>query len=222
MRKTSKLFRKYMEYRKDGSPAKIAHHWAKQRAPLALDWQGEVATLRRAGFDIRIKFRIDNGADLSHLGEFTSSPARGAEFYRVDPDNVPGRSRDWPRDEQGRAVCYYVPMNTAREARAWFKAHGYAAHIGDCIARSYIKRDAERLAKFYSGDLQCYVVTVTASRNGIELGADSLGGIDVDKIAELDACISDHGMIDQAISEASASVAALCHCKRARGNRIAP
>jgi hypothetical protein len=214
-RRRSKLWARYRKLRAEHATvsASCLLAWARTPAAPALEFdRNGNAELRRDGFDIRISYEVDTDADLSYLGEFKGE--RGAEGWRIDPDNVPGdwhTRRGWRQDDRG-AMCFYVPCNSIAGARRDLRNLGYSKHAADCLARFYAHRDAERLARYWRGDLAQYVVSVRCFKRGIELASDSLGGIDVDREEELGAIVRDHDMIGNALAGARIALASLCPC----------
>jgi hypothetical protein len=216
MLKRSKLYQKCRKLRAAHpgvSPACILH-WARARTPLALDWCNGRARLKRSGFDIEARWRMDECGDVSYLGEFSRTP--GEEGFRVDPRNTPGKPgyhAQWPQDEYGE-ICFYIPHNSPREAaRELWERHGYSKGVAWALAQAQMRQDAQRLAEYWAGARAQYYLTVTASRHGVELGGDSLGGIDVDREAEFDNIIEENNMIENAIREARSALAELRKCK---------
>lgn len=214
MRRRSKLWARYRKLRAEHGAhigAKYLLLWARTPDAPAIDWRNGRASLARDGFQIALRYECECDADLSYLGEFSRNP--GAEGFRVDPDNLPGDGRDWPEyDGNGRA-CFYVPMNSPRENARILRERGFPKHAADCAARRIMHDDAARLARYWNGELSQYVLSVTVSRNGIELGSDHLGGIDCDGEEYFATCLEEHGMVDNAIREARGALAQLCKGK---------
>lgn len=77
-------------------------------------------------------------------------------------------------------------------------------------AREEITRRVEEWCSQFR-DLSSYVATLTASRNGIELGSSVIGGFDFYDLNEWEvlSLVEDHGMADTAIEEAQEAIASL-------------
>jgi hypothetical protein len=126
------------------------------------------------GFDIEISYGYDDCGDYSHLGEFTSS---------WEPDAVEN-----PEARHNNHVYrYFVPTTPYREHFDALHKMGMAKSVAHEKALRYVL-DAVEEAREYTS----FIVTVTASKEGIELGSDVLGGIDEDYIEN---AVIDHGMI---------------------------
>jgi hypothetical protein len=189
---------RYRKYRADGIPAHWAWKYAGHVAP-SFDWQecgdGMRATLKRAGFDVTIDAKPDYDGFGMEDGTFTDT--RTADAVRI-PDCLRDR----------HSYRYFVPMISYAEHVKGLRDMGIARHDADCLARSYVLRDMRAAV---SGR-EYYWLDVRVSRGGIELGRDSLGGIEFGDDArerELDATVDDHGMINNAITSATDALAKL-------------
>lgn len=94
----------------------------------------------------------------------------------------------------------------------------YAAHRATFpSARAYAagaaRADFDRLKAFCDDEWTYIGVVVTASRNGVELGRDSLWGIESDCEEFILDCASD--VAAQAVSAAREALASLCDCEEA-------
>lgn len=192
----------YRENRGNGVPARWALDYARreQDAPR-FEWSGDVGTLERDGFQLTAKVEPDYAADLSYLGEFTNT-------WSADAIRVPEEMRYAPAAFKV-GWEYFEPAISWAEHFRGLQAMGFPRHVADCLAREYNRRDMRAMT-----ETETYVVTVTASRAGIELGSASLGGIDFlpktsdrERYAYLDECAQD--LMGEAIEEARANLIAL-------------
>lgn len=205
-------------------PAAHAFRWAETHvlemsdALDPNDWDdkpnanGMQIKLSRSGFDIVVTAEPDYDHDWS-AGKFTSSHEPGAvmldewkEYYRRGGQDCARRPDVYE---------WYVPSITKDEHKRTLSAMGYARNVADVLAQSYVMRDmrADQAGR------EAYYIVVTASREGIELGSDSMGGIDSydDGSAghwsavrrNLAQTVTDYDMIDNAIEEAQGALAKL-------------
>lgn len=199
---------KYRNYRAQypGIPARTALAWArgddKPRAGWEWDTHGDTATIERDGFSLKLTIEYDDYPDTSYLGEWSDTFEPGAIAVTDDMRYRPAAFRiDWK---------WFIPGISAEEHRRGLSAMGYARHTADCLARSYVLRDMRRLS---SDTFALYVVSVSASREGIELGSACIGGVDIDDTRDMQAqfedIADDYGLIDEATSDARMSLKAL-------------
>lgn len=190
----------YLKYREMGSHAASALRSAKidvKRKPIVwTDGHDRTtghprASFKRNGFDITIKVGDEECPDLSFVGEFTDKFEPGA-IKR----NKPGRNE----------FKYFVPGNSFEDHRSSLNKMGFSKGESGRMAAEYVHRDMKMLE---DGIRQVYV-TVTASKAGVELGSDSLGGIDVSDKEGLGEMIEAHGMIDNAIEAAKVERVRIC------------
>ena len=183
--------KEYAKWRAKGIPASLAYRWAQTPAPPALDWDvhGERATLEREGFTIDVRVTPDDWTDLSWLGEFTDDP-EGAV-----------RNPAYERDH----YKYFRPAYSVAERRRDLSALGYAKGPAEQTAREQVQDDARKAVGLVE-----YVVIVTAGREGVELGSASLGGCDVSSSRDVEQTVEEHGLIEEAIAEARATLGKLC------------
>lgn len=198
MSELAELYR--MMRRRDPSlrAVKVWHDAEQERTPSYElefnDYDGQdgslVAELNVDGYDVKVRILVDE--DPGPSGKFTDTWEPGVVAI---PEN---------RDRSDR-FTYFLPECTYEVHRRGLRSMGYAKHDADCLARSYVKQDMERAT---SEDYRQYVATVDVEANGVELGHDSLGGIDVGDLTGLDAqrelakVILWHDMIDNALNEA--------------------
>ena len=177
--------------------AKHALAWARAKYQDREDWEwshdGETSTLEREGFTITLKVESDYYPDSSFLGEFGDTWQEGA--ITNDPDD-------------SRLYRWFYPAITQAEHRAGLQALGMSKSVAEDLAREYVRRDMETAREYAA-----YVLIVSASREGIELGSDVLGGVDFsddeDNQRQAEMIVSDHGMIDEALDQARATLAKL-------------
>lgn len=217
------LTRRYLSLRRAfGHRASVALHYAKQPQIKPLEWNANVdrAEWHQAGFRLVARIETDNDPDYSYLGEFTTKWKRGA--IKVDPSEA-GDSRIYP-SRRGEDV-YYVPCNSYREHRKGLRALGYGKHAAHTLARSYVLQDMKRLRALNMQEWQYVGVVVTAYRNGIKLGQESLWGIESygrntptfppHETSEAYCTETARDLASEAISEAERALESLC-VRRAR------
>lgn len=185
------------------TPATYLIAWARQEKPVDFDGDDILATvdgrstveLTRGKFTIHITACLDEFPDTSHLGEYSDTWQDGA--IRNPESLTDSVMYDW-----------YVPMNTEASHYKALRDMKYGKSLAHELARSYVYRDMQSLR-----DYQSFVLFVRAFANGIELGCDSLGGIDIDisDPSYLADCVLENGMIDNVIEQATDAIAGLCH-----------
>lgn len=195
---------KYRKVRKehDSISASLALTWARQEEPVEFDGDDILETvdgrstveLTRGKFTIHITARVDECPDYSHLGEWSDTWQEGAIR---NPESLQDRHMyDW-----------FIPCNTEASHFKGLRDLKYGKTESRNLARSYVIRDM-RAAR----DYQAFVLFVRAFANGIELGCDSLGGVDIDLSdpSYLASCVLEHDMIGNAVSQANDALADLC------------
>ena len=214
----SEVLSEYRKWRQKGMGAKNALSLAKRGdPPFQLRWSDdEKVVLERDGFSVTVTWEPDQCDYGDYLGEFTDTWSEGVlenpranwhveETWRGRNERIPGwNNREWK---------WFLPQITEEE------------HYRDLCKYKFGKAEARRLAREYTEDAlsraleyQAWVVIVTASRDGIELASDALGGIDVDSFDELAWIVADHGMIEEAIERAKAALEKLCEFRQEVGS----
>lgn len=189
------ILRKKMPYLSAGRALLIARAKYKQQES---EWEwshnGDTATLEREGFTVTLKVEPDYDPDSSWLGTFGDSFEDGAI------SNAGSNER--------HAYKWFYPEVKQSDHREGLSGMGMSKSVAEDIARGYVRRDME-MAREY----RAYVLIVTASRASVDLGFDSLGGVDFsdDEPNERQAeeVVDDHGMVDTAIEQARATLAKL-------------
>lgn len=148
------------------------------------------------GFTVRIRIEQDQDADLSFLGEFTDRPAG---------DHSEGYCLRNPNAYDHGAYKWFVPANPVPEVAAELIKLKFGKRLAWELAWRYAKQDLQEAL-----DYAPVGVIVTASREGIELGQDSLGGIDDPDYAR--SAVAEHDMIGTAIAKAKEMLGRLCTC----------
>jgi hypothetical protein len=162
------------------------------------------------GFDVSVSIDLDDWfEDMS--GEWTNAYSPGAVEITEGLAEYHGINRR-------ETYAYFIPQVTYSEHRDALRKLGHSRHESDCLARSYVLRDFRYALR---NDRCAYVLDVTASRNGVELGSSSCGGFDVNPDdswsvirAYLVARIVEDGMITEAVSQARATLADLVESVR--------
>lgn len=141
-----------------------------------------IKKFKQGKFDIEVKTETDDYPDTSWIGHFSNS----WEFGAIDRK----RTRDYSRHE----YRYFIPTcgcdsfknQKTRKDKAYFMKSALLDH-------RYFE-DLNNGNKWFN------VVVVTASIDGIELGFDSLGGVESDY--DIDQCLRENGMVENAIESA--------------------
>ncbi len=163
-------------------------------------------TLEQDGFRIAIQWDYDPCPDLSHWGEWSETPLPD-ERLSVD-HRARGGSRNqyryWNPDYATTATDLKGVMREF-QGKGEDKNTAYR-RVMDWRMRSYrIMRDNELMVVY---------VNVTASRHGVELGFDSLCGIEIlpdnNFDEEIQRAVDEHEMIQDAILEARKTLTKLC------------
>jgi len=184
--------------------ASMAWHYAGQPEPDALEWtedgNGWTAKLVASGYSVSVRVRSDYDPDYWTRGKFTDS---------WSPDVVA-----LPEPRERGTYRYFLPDVTYREHLAGLRKLGYARHAADCLARQYVRQDLDEASH---GREAVYVVA-TACLAGVELGSSSIGGCELGSTygkdstpleRQLDAIVSDYGLVSEAVSEARVARAKL-------------
>lgn len=179
----------YRAFRENGLPAISAFLLATQDrgGPDVPTSDGD--TFVRDGFDLTVNVKYDpDGFEIAtdHLGEFSSSRKVGS----VKTGHVGG-------------YAYFLPNYTVE------------MHLGDGRSREHaeqqVRQDMNRALDF-GETWHVNTVTVTAYRNGIELGSACVSGIESDcGMRYLRETIDEQA--DQAIYEAKEALKKLCGCE---------
>ena len=188
-----KLYEAYKSHRTDFMPAKIALYLGKKTKtsnpyPITLE---EGARFHEKGFSIAINVTADDGVDTYGIGEFSDRPEQDAIPHR------PGNEITYK---------YFIPTTKIAEHRSWYQKHGYSKHDSYTRARQYVLEDYKLMIQICEYG-QAFI-TVTASKNGICLGSDTLGRCDWNCIEE---AIIEYDMVKKAINNAQINLQALCN-----------
>lgn len=175
--------------------------------PLVEDWTdgigGSMLTFTTEGFNVTIRFEPDDYPEPR--ARFTDSWEPGAVQHPA------WRPNDW--DRTGRwlgvidRVYRWILLDSGSIEEHYVGLHklGHSKAVARELAEEYVRQDIQRAIN----PPEEWVCIVTASKAGIELGRDVLGGIDGDD-DYLRRVPFDHGMIDEAVASARASLDALC------------
>ncbi len=200
---TDDQLRHYRALRRDGVGAATAYRVATTAQPTVpyRIGPGERITFmldqpELAQFSVTAAWTPDPDPDTSWLGEFTA---------RWSPDAIELSASDIRGPIRG--LRYFVPAYTVAQRRVDLSARGYARGPAHLLAERGARADA-RLAL----DLDCRIATVEFRKAGVLLGAASIG---TDLAAgecpddALAAVVADHGLIDEAVEAAHATLTAL-------------
>jgi hypothetical protein len=208
--------------------ARYAFSWAKREItdpPLALDWQdynrgmdsGKTATLERDGFQVNVKalYDYDSEPDVTFSNEPDAAGSVEHPEWRAFMERTDGYGDDPNYGYRTPDVYRWITPNyvTVAENRDYYAQNGYSRNDANLKAQSDIRQIA---LDAISEDRNVFWIRVTVYREGVELGSDSLGGIDLGRFEsdakferELSEAVEDNGMIDTAISEANETLSRL-------------
>lgn len=153
----------------------------------------DVETWKADGFTFRATIQPDDDAEPDFLGTFTDDWSEDVIVIR------PRCRGDWK---------YFLPANTERSHYESLRDMHYGRTRARELARQYVRQDFER-ARSYGRDWNMYGVTVTISRAGVELGCDSLWGIDAEPGDSYWADVAAE-LVGEALAHAKATLAKLC------------
>lgn len=185
------VLRTYRQIRRENPrfPAQYALAVAKRRhtqPPWADEFSEDrdgVFTGEVHGFAITISSEIDDDQDISWLGTFTDDPDGAVKNPGYDGPNT---------------YKYFHPDNV--ETIEELRARGFSR----AGAEAERTRRAEEAAQ--SALEPQYIVSVAVSRGDVEILTNYLGGCYIDSANDLLWTVHDHGMIDEAISQAEDSL----------------
>lgn len=219
----------YQRARADGQRAIDALRLARWIAEPKIEVPdyGAPVTLERDGWTIRLSVDYDEGVTLADLGYGTFM--EGVEDWRTgyerkpDPAAVRNPYRDSRNVSNGDG--WYVPGDTQSGWYDYCRKAGMSKAVARDAARERAEAELRDITRDYGPSV--YVLTATASRDGIELGRESVGGIEIawspitrtsgmEYLAEVA-----EDIIPEAIAEAEAALARLAGYVAAGGTGLA-
>jgi hypothetical protein len=207
--KDSMVLTEYRSWRQKGLRAKDALSLAKRGdPPFEIDYCDKPTSFERDGFTVTVKVEPDCCDYGDYLGEFTDTWSEGV---------LENPRANWHTEEDWRGRQVRVSGWNSHEYEWFLPQITEEEHYRDLCRYKFGKAEARRLARKYTEDAlyraleyEAWVVIVTVYREGIELGSDALGGIDVDSFDEIPWIVHDHGMIEEAIERAKDALEKLC------------
>lgn len=142
---------------------------------------GSPVTIERDGFDITLSLDYDEGLSLADLGYGTFLDGiedwRSGHEQKPDPEAIRNPYRDSRNVSNGRG--WYLPgmAGTLAERFAEFHKMGASKSVALDEARASLNAELRTVTWDYGPSV--YALTATASRNGIDLGSSSVGGIEI-------------------------------------------
>jgi hypothetical protein len=211
---TAPTYADYRRARAEGGaypvPARYALAVARARrtdpmAALGLDELADypdpgdaIAAGRRDGFDLRVVIDYDYlSLDDLGYGRFEEGTARPS------PDAIPFSPSGY---NAPRGTHWYIPSEPMAEVVGYFSRAGASRSVAREYARAMIERQAHD-----AEEASAYVVGVTASKMGTELARATLGGWEPGDEWQLSLAELLPDLIDEAITEARATLAELTH-----------
>lgn len=211
------VIEKYKKFRRKHTmlSADIALRWAKAADP-AEDWiaspHGDSYSMEREGFDIWLTVEYDSECpqEGDGLGHYVSGV--NSDYDYEWNGNYPRPSEELPLNlpyttfasgaySQDRDVYPYFVPDYLEDQYESYRRRGQSKSVAWLMT----KEDAEdTIRKFFGGPLVYCSVRVTASKDDIELGSDTLYtsyicGDDDDYPLT---CANENGMVEEAISQA--------------------
>lgn len=122
-----------------------------------------------------VSHEFDDSYDSSWLGEISAHYSPTALKRPVT--DLP---YDMMRDYRHNEFIYFEPQVSIQEERDYYTKHGYSKHDAYTSALSHALHDYNRLLGLFGGNWSFIGVVVKVFVNGIELGQDSLWGIESD------------------------------------------
>lgn len=172
----------YARARAAGSRAidalRLARWITEERTPTPD--HGRPVTIERDGFTVTLSIDYDEGMSLADMGYGRFLDGRGNDAgyqSRPDPDAIPNPYRDSRNVSGGDA--WYIPgeAGSVAERAAYHRKAGASKSVALDMARETLAEELRYVTDDYGPSI--YVLTATASRNGIELGSASVGGIEI-------------------------------------------
>lgn len=104
---------------------------------------------------IRILHKIDEYPDLSWIGEYTDS--------KPDECDLKGGSAFYRVNYEYRGYKYFIPCYSVQERFKDLQAMGYSKGVAEELARSYCRKDFERMEGYCKGDWYMIGIIAKAS-----------------------------------------------------------
>jgi hypothetical protein len=140
---------------------------------------GQPVTIERDGFTLTLSLDYDEGITLADLGYGTFDDGREdwrtGYWHPTVPGAIPNPNRD--SRSPGNGARFYVPGDASSGWFDYCRSQGMSKSVAWDAARQRERDEAKEVTWDYGPSV--YVLTVKASRNGIELGRASLGGIEI-------------------------------------------
>jgi hypothetical protein len=218
---------RYRKHRRDNPlmPAATALRWAKQR-DASQDWEEarDGYTREVDGFTVTLTVVDESIYPMPEddYGEYVKeSRYGGGEWGGNYPEPA---SHDWPLGlpytsfhfdgcQRSSDGGYFVP-DRVQEWYDHLRKRGQSRSVAWLQTKEWVE---QTLASFFSGPLTYCFIRVTASREGVELGSDSIGTTyigDDEGRAYIFTCVDEHGMVDTAIDAADDKLAELAATER--------
>ena len=178
-----KLLERYRAHRASGHTAKLALYYARQPEPVPLEWRNDLARWEIDGFSIAAKIDLDDYADSSYLGAYSTNWQPGAV---ADGDTLKSSGRYFYLDggkfgaESVKPSRWFVPAHSEESTYADLRALKYGRRLARDLARAYVHQDKRRIDRLASYDWYFIGIVVTAYQYGVKLGQASLWGIESD------------------------------------------
>lgn len=220
-----KIKEKYAKNRRNHPwmSAKNALDWAKRERDYSADWDyvsntGSTYSREVDGFTVTLKINHDSqfpeDGDMGHYvngissynwssGEWSGNYPEPNEDFPLNLPYTSFASGSYSQDRH--AYPYWVP-DGVEEQFVFYRRNGASKSVAWDLTKEWVE---QMIKDFFGGPLVYVYVTVTVSKDGIELGGDSIGTNYVDDHEGQNypfQCVEEHGMIEEAMNEAKEAI----------------
>lgn len=189
--------------------------WKEKKGRYGREQQTFAAEVE--GFQVRLTWDYDEFYDFSDYGKFCEARDLSPKKFAIRNPNA------WSKRDLGNGTDSWVRVDS--RIFGWFQLENhpkdevpYYVKEGMTEKEAWEKvltRERKTVQKLADNELFAIVVTVTASRENVELGSASIGGYEVEDYVKdedvLDAA-NGNGLVEEAIAEARKTLANLCTC----------
>jgi hypothetical protein len=212
-----KTKQKYLRVRREQGPlfsAADALRWAKHN-PSNDEWEqkpGEYDAYHRKvdGFDVKLSFETESQCpeegDMGHYVdgvrhdyEWGGNYPRPAEDFPLNLPYTSFASGAYSQDQH--AWPYWVPSEV-EDQFAYYRRMGQSKQVSWELTKQWVE---DMIRSFFGGPLYYGIVTVTVSKEDVELGHASIGTSyvdDMDGKNYIFDCASDHALVEEALEDA--------------------
>jgi hypothetical protein len=180
---------------------RLMQYRAKSAADYGWTEKGEDLTREQDGFTLRATTEYDEGMGLDDMGLGTFDDERGDDRWSVPTGGGPSWST-------AGNYKWYHPAN-ADDLFDYYRKQGATKATAAEWTRLANQKEAS-----YAAEAATYVVIVTVSKAGVELGKATLGGVgfdtdDWDRARQLASIVDETDLVGEAMTEARDTLADL-------------